>query len=114
MESGSPEGGALMHYHLLPSAAPKQEEMYLASPTGRRRKKDLLYDSNKRKEDILLAQKQPQPMRNCHHPELMLSSDQLLFKAASPNFLLSFFPYKVMFLSFVCWTCLWSSIACMS
>ena len=27
------EGGALMHYHLLTSAAPKQEEMYLASPT---------------------------------------------------------------------------------
>lgn len=41
------------------------------------------------------------PMTNSHHPKPFFS-DRLSFKTTSPNFLF----LKIMFLSFVCWTCL--------
>lgn len=60
---------------------------------------------------LLLQQKEDflpcsaiQPMRNCHRPKLLLSSNGLLFKTTPLNFPL--FLYTVMFLSFACWTCL--------
>lgn len=44
-----------------------------------------------------------QPMRNHHLPKYSLFSDGFLFKTTSPCSLL--FLHKVMFLSFVIWTC---------
>ena len=52
IESGSPEGEALMHHHLDPS---------------------------NRKEEFFLAQQTVQPVRKCCHPGLWNSPSQLLF-----------------------------------
>ena len=43
-----------------------------------------------------------QPMRNYQLPQLLLFSNRLLFKTTPSNFLL----HKIMYLPFVCWTCL--------
>ena len=69
------ERGAPRHYPSLPFEDGKQEETCV---------------SNKRRENLLLDQQQPQSVRDCHHPELSLSSKGLLFEAFPPNFLLSY------------------------
>ena len=46
-----------------------------------------------------------QPMRNHYHPELSHFLSALSFKTTPPDFFL--FLYKIMFISFVCWPCLW-------
>ena len=69
---------------------PKQKEIYLASPAGSWLS---LYYSSVRKEKFLLAQQQAQPMKNalaqpmrsCHHPELLFSSNELSFRTAPSN-----------------------------
>ena len=78
--------------HTLPLIVdyPKQEEIYLASPMG---SWILIYYPSRKKEEFLLAQQQAQPMenvpaqpmRNHHHPELLLSSSELSLRTVPPN-----------------------------
>lgn len=46
-----------------------------------------------------------QPVRNGHHPRLLTSLQQTSAQNTPPNFLLLL--RKIMFLSFLCWSCLW-------
>lgn len=90
MELGIPEGGALTHHHSLPFADSIRKEHTFHSLTG----SSLLYTPQQEKRWFFSLPSQwetttLQPMKSCHHPEFSLASNELLFKTAPPNFLLS-------------------------
>lgn len=89
MESGSPEEGALTHTTCRSQLLdPGQEEALSTTPAGGRFSPWPATAQPMRNQCA-------QQMRSCHHPELLLSSNGLLFKAAPPEFLL-FLTYQRM------------------
>ena len=103
-----PEGGALTHlkYHRNSVIGKTVNQQ---TPTRRSINRKTLSVTGLDRNDVhcvswrKLATPAAKPI-TCHHPEFLLFSNGLSFKTTPPNFLL--FLYKIMFLFFVCWTCL--------
>ena len=94
--------GSSHHYHPSPITDPHRKKCPSPTRTGRNWWNYWLLQQEEGRFPSLRA---TQPMTNHHHPERSLSSSGLSFKTISSHCLL--FLYRVMFLSFACWTCLW-------